>query len=300
MIDEVLDITNMNAAWEKVSAKKGAPGLDGISVARWERNWEENLRRLQHLVKTNTYYPGRPKRIVVRKKGGGVRELSLLNVSDKVLQRAVMNIVEPEFDRRFLPCNHGYRPKRSVATAIQQVLNYRDKGYTSVLDADIENCFESINQDILLERINRVIKDWHIINLMKLWLNIYRRKPKIPIGIPTGAVISPLWCNIYLHVLDARLTIARCKLVRYADDFLVFANNEQEIKKTKELIIDTLDYLHLSLAHDKTCETCFSIGFRFLGVDFINNSYRYTWEQKKININGRHIKTLYKYPPSYY
>ena len=101
---------NMQAAWNIVQAKNSAPGLDGINVERWSRNWEENIERLRYQVKTNTYRPGKLKRIKIAKKGGGYREICLLNVSDKVLQRAVLNVIAEPFELRFLPCSHGYRP----------------------------------------------------------------------------------------------------------------------------------------------------------------------------------------------
>jgi RNA-directed DNA polymerase len=300
MIDQVLDPANLNLAWEQVASKKGKPGPDGLSIERWARNWEENLQRLSSQVKTNTYIPGRPKRIQVMKKDGNFRELTLLNISDKVLQRAVLNVIEPEFDKRFLPCNHGYRPKRSVATAIQQVLNFRDAGKTWVLDADIRSCFDSIDHTILIGRVRKVIKDWHINNLMENWLRVYRKQRQIPLGIPAGAVISPLWCNIYLHLLDARVTVKRFAMVRYADDFMIFSDSEADILVARSLVQSALDDLRLSFAPEKTREGNFHDGFKFLGVEFKDDSYSYTWQQKTIRVQGQQLRTLYKYRPDYY
>lgn len=300
MIEAVLEQDNMHLAWEQVCSKKGSPGLDGVSIERWGRNWEENIERLRQQVITNTYHPGKPKRIKVWKKGGTIRELSLLNISDKVLQRAVLNILENEYEKRFLPCSHGYRTGRSTATAIQQVLNYRDHGLTWVLDADIEACFDNIDQVILMERIKKIVKDWHIRHLMDLWLKVYRKNRNQAVGIPTGAVVSPLWCNIYLHLLDARITCAGEKMIRYADDFLVFAHDETGVERGKQIVIQALDDLHLRLSKQKTTTTCFKYGFRFLGVDFYKDSYSYVWEQKRIRVKGRDLKTLYNHVPSFY
>ena len=105
----------MNTAWELVQENKGAPGVDGVSVSRWRRNWEANLARLREQVMANTYRPNKPKRFKVAKKDGTFRELSILTVSDKVLQRAVLNVIDDFFEPRFLGCSHGYREKRSVA-----------------------------------------------------------------------------------------------------------------------------------------------------------------------------------------
>lgn len=108
---QILSKANMIAAWEDVRSKHGSPGIDEITVLRWNRNWEANIERLIEQVNNHTYHPNRPKRITVLQKNGKQRELSLLTVTDKVLQRACLNIIEPMFDSRFLGCSHGYRKK---------------------------------------------------------------------------------------------------------------------------------------------------------------------------------------------
>lgn len=300
LILKILDRQNMETAWEQVRARKGVPGLDGVTLERWGRNWEANIERLRSQVRTNTYHPGRPKRIRIHKKGGGYRELALLNVTDKVLQRAVLNHLDPEFDRRFLGCSHGYRSNHSTATAIQQVLNHRDCGLVWVLDADIQSCFDSIDHTLLMERVKRVVSDWTVLNLMEQWLKAGRKHRNKAIGIPAGAVISPLWCNVYLHLLDARLSIAGWKMVRYADDFIVMTAAHEEAEQVQEIVAAILDELKLAFAPEKTSITCFRDGFRFLGVDFYRDTYSYTWEEKRIKVKGRNLKMLYRHVPYFY
>lgn len=295
--EQILDRGNLRAAWEQVLAKKGGPGVDGVTLQRWARNWEANLERLREQTQAGTYRPNRPKRFMMRKKSGGLREISRLTVSDKVLQRAVLNVIEDDFDQRFLPCSHGYRDKRSVATAVQRVLQHRDLGLRWVFDADISDCFNQIRHDILMRRIQAVVADPFVLRLTELWLQVYRREKSQPVGIPLGAVLSPLWCNIYLHLLDARLTCANWALTRYADDFVVLAWHEREAQEAQYVTEGILDELGLALNTRKTHVSCFEEGFEFLGVWFYRDTYAYQYLEKRIEVDGRSVKWLYRSPP---
>ena len=310
MIDQILAWANMEMAWEEVRANRGAPGIDGVTLARWERNRAANIERLCVQVRTNTYHPNRPKRFTVMKKGGGTRELARLTVTDKVLQRAVLNVAGPAFEARFLPCSHGFRQNRSVATAVQQVLNYRDHGLRWVLDADIAACFDHLDHELLLGLARRVVDDWHILNLLALWLKagsvkqIPNLKSQIPnqktVGVPMGAVISPLLCNVLLHQLDARLTTAGWRLVRYADDFVILTESEEAAMRALKATETTLNALRLQLSARKTRVVSFDEGFTFLGVTFYRDRYTYEWQQKRIEIEGRNVRWLYRHAPAFY
>ena len=161
--------------------------MDRVTVQRLARNWETNLNRLLTQVRTNTYCPNRPRRYKVAKGDGTYRELSILTVTDRVMQRAVLNVLDPLFDVRFLDCSHGYRMNRSVATAVNQVLCWRDKGLRWVVDADIASCFDSLDHEVLLSLLQRVVKD-AVVNVMGLWLKarsksqtkIKSQNPKTP------------------------------------------------------------------------------------------------------------------------
>lgn len=296
----VLSRSNMKLSWEQVLKNKGAPGIDNVTLERWGRNWEANIERLQEQARGNTYHPNRPKRFIVTKKGGGVRELSRLTVADKVMQRAVLNVLDPYIDTLFMDCSHAYRPKRSVATAVQQVLDYRDDGWWWVLDADIEGCFDHLDHEILLNLLSNIIDDWFTLNLMSLWLRAGRKHRHRAVGVPMGAVLSPLWCNIYLHQFDVYMTQSGLRLVRYADDFLLLAQERRHIERCYDETEAALDELKLKLSAAKTRITSFDEGFIFLGVEFIEDRYSYTWEQKHIEVQGRDTRLLYKHLPQFY
>lgn len=295
--NEILDRVNLQTAWEQVLSKKGGPGVDGVTVQRWARNWEANLERLREQVLANTYHPNRPKRYIMRKKDGGTREICRLTVSDKVLQRAVLNVIEEAFDERFLPCSHGYREKRSVATAVQRLLSFRDRGMLWVFDADISDCFNQIRHEILMERIRKVVSDYFVLHMTEMWLNTYQRHKTQPIGIPLGAVLSPLWCNIYLHLLDARLTCDNWALTRYADDFVVMAWHEREAQEAQYITEEILNELGLVLNTRKTRVCCFEDSFEFLGVRFYRDTYSYQYLNKRIEVDDCSVKWLYRNPP---
>lgn len=300
MIDQVLAPANLSLAWEKVLDNKGAPGIDQVTVTRWNRHWEENLYRLAEQVRGNTYHPNPPKRIQILKENGRFRELSLLTITDRVLQRAVLNIIEPVFDRMFLDCSHGYRPKRSVSTAIQQVLNYRDHGLKWVVDADIRECYYSLDHALLIDYIKRNLKDWHVLNLIESWLLAGRKQRSVAVGVPMGAVISPLCCNIYLHHLDSLLSCAGVRVVRYADDFVCMSESEDAVKSILELVKNLLASIKLEASPEKTRIASFTTGFRFLGVDFLNNTYAYVYKDQTIQVTNRNLRLLYEYPPEHY
>jgi group II intron reverse transcriptase/maturase len=300
MIDQILSRENLRQAWEQVLEKKGGPGIDQVTLARWGRNWEANLARLSQQVRTNTYRPNRPKRFIVRKKGGGSRELSRLTVTDKVLQRAVLNVIDPPFDLMFLDCSHGYRQQRSVGTAVEQVLGYRSAGLRHVLHADIEACFENLDHTLIMSLVRQVIADWFVLNLMELWLKAGRKHRHRAVGVPMGAVLSPLWANIVLHQMDRALSLAGHTLVRYADDFLVLGRNVEIVQGARPFVEAVLAGLRLRVSEPKTWTATFEQGFEFLGVTFFQDTYSYLWQQKRITIQGRRLKMLYSHLPDFY
>ena len=297
---EILSRSNMEIAWEDVRSKKGAPGIDDVTVSRWGRNWEANIERLIDQVERNNYHPRKPRRVHVLEKDGKIREISLLTVSDKVLQKSFQFAIEPEFEQRFLNCSHAYRRNRSTATAIQQLLAYRDQGLLWVLDADLVDCFGSIDHEILVSLFMRVIKDPFVLDLLDKWLVAGRKYKKQALGIPQGGVISPLMCNIYLHQVDARMTCAKWHYIRYADDFIIFAKTQSQVEDARDLAQTKLQDLKLEFHPFKTRISNFEEGFTFLGVDFKDNNYRYVWRDKRVVTRGRDLRTLYRYVPDFY
>jgi group II intron reverse transcriptase/maturase len=300
-LDQILDRDNLRLAWEEVAEKKGAAGIDRISIPRWRNNWEERLVELAQEVRTNTYKPRRLKRFSIPKKDGTYRNLAILTVTDRVLQRAVLRVVDDAFDQQFLSCSFGFRRGIGVRDAIPVILNYREKGLKWVLDADIDNCFGSLNLALIHQFFGEVIDDPIVMRLLDQWLAIGDEIGKSETGIALGSVLSPLLCNIYLHRLDFALCGAGFFPVRYADDFCVFCESQVETKNSLELVYEVLSILHLKLKPRKTRITCFEEGFDFLGIHFYRDIYSFTCNKKKVEVKGGFDKKLfYNYVPDGY
>lgn len=296
----VLAWENLTDAWLRVADNKGAPGADNVSIQRFARHWEENLRRLRELVWTNRYKPARLRRIAIPKRGGGQRLLSIPTVADRVLQRAVLNVLDDIFEAIFLDCSFGYRVGRGLRDAVALILCHRDRGLVWVLDADIDECFDSLDHALLLGFLAEEIDDAVVMRLIEAWLRQGRRYRHPDRGIPLGMPLSPLCCNVYLHRLDVELVSHGWAPVRYADDFVVLCRDEVEVGQAKDTAAAALEKLHLQLEPRKTRVATFDEGFDYLGVRFEKDSYSFIWQAKKFEVEGPTPRWLWGYLPSGY
>jgi RNA-directed DNA polymerase len=178
LFSQVYEVKNLTDAWRKVRSnvrvadRKHSQGVDLVSLQDFEANWAENMADLAMALEEGTYLPMPLKRVKIRKKDGGTRTISILAVQDRIAQRAVLNVLEPIFEGVFLDCSYGFRSGRSIQDAVERIIEYRAEGYTWVVDADIEACFDSIDHDILMALLGRYIDDWEILRLIKLWLKV--------------------------------------------------------------------------------------------------------------------------------
>jgi len=220
------------------------------------------------------------------KKAGGRRRLGIPTLRDRILQRAALQVLGPKLDRKFLSCSYGYRPRRSIFHAVTAILKYRDRGLRWVLDADIDEFFDSLDQELLWGLVQREVRDKAVLRLLALWLEVGvvdRRRGK---GVSQGMPISPLLSNLYLHEMDWQLVRRRWTLVRYADDFILLVRNEDMARRARKVVADILADLRLTLEPSKTRITNFDEGFAFLGVRFEEDQYSYTWQNKRITVEG--------------
>jgi CRISPR-associated protein Cas1 len=289
LLERIVELTNLTAAWEAVAANQGIPGVDELSIRRFRRNWEERLVALAEDVRGNRYRASRLRVRVIPKASGGWRRIGVPTVADRVLQRATLQTLLPRLDRKFLSCSYGYRPRRGVSQAVAAVIHYRDRGLRYVLEADIDDCFGSFSHAILRDLLRREISDERVLALMNGWLEVSqsRAKSEIARGIPLGMPISPLWANLYLHEMDWQLVRHRWPLVRYADDFIILAELPTGAQRALGLVERTLADLALKLEPEKTGITSFEQGFEFLGVRFHDDEYTFLWQQKRITVTGR-------------
>ncbi len=172
----------LHAAWRKVRANKGGPGSDGVTIQKFEANLTKHLRQLSREIVEERYYPLPVQRFTMKKANGSTRELSVLALKDRIVQRAVCDLISPIYEAKFLECSFGYRPNRGVPHAIAQVNAIRAEGYEWVVHADIENFFDRMDTHLLMRFLRASLKEPPIIRLIQMWLDMggILQPPKLP------------------------------------------------------------------------------------------------------------------------
>lgn len=287
---------NLRLAWEEIADNKGIPGVDNISIRKWRRTWQERIVRLSHLARTNTYIP-KPLRVrkIPKRNRKEWRVLRIPTVTDRVLMRAVLQVLYPILEDKFFECSFGYRPGIGLRDAVHRILILRVNDYRWVLDADIDDYFNQVDQNILMHFLREDLPDQSLFHLIRSWLDIGRPDPQIPKGIPMGSPLSPVLANVFLHRLDQKVIQDGNKMVRYADDFLVFAQTKQEVKRAYHRVEKYLKELHLAYEPNKTRLTSFADGFKFVGVWFEGDTYEYVHGDKRIEVEGDKVDWLFSY-----
>jgi group II intron reverse transcriptase/maturase len=264
----------LTRAWRAVRANGGGPGVDGVDIARFEARLEEELTTLSRELRAGTYQPRPALRIFIPKPQGGLRPMAIWALRDRVAQRAVYEALLPFFEPMFLDCSHGFRPGRSVETAVEAVKKARDAGRRWVLDADIQDCFERIDPRRLMERVRARVRDRRLVRLVERWVfaGLLQADGRIrAAGAAQGGVLSPLLANIYLHSFDQTIIKHGFYLVRYADDFVIMCRSQNEALRAQQVAEQALHALGLKLHPHKTRIVSFDQGFKFLGYFFVRD-----------------------------
>ncbi len=275
----------MHRAWRDVRSSGGGAGVDGETIAHFEADLPARLGQLGSELSRGKYRPRGVRRVFVPKPKGGLRPLVIWTLRDRVAQRAVYNAVAPRFESRFLDCSHGFRPGRSTATAVAQVAEARDEGFRWVLDADIQDCFDSIDAERLTRELREWLDDRQLCRTIECWLTAEARGRdgrRHILSAAQGGVLSPLLCNVYLHSFDLRLQRRDLRLVRYADDFVCLVRRRRDLKRARQRVETALQERGLRLNPGKTRETSFDEGFAFLGYFLLRD------ECHELSPRGRH------------
>jgi RNA-directed DNA polymerase len=292
LIDKVTRVKTLRAAWTQVKANKGSAGSDHQSIEDFEARLEENLDKLQSELQSGRYQPRPIKRVYIDKPGSKEkRPLGIPAVRDRVVQNALRLVIEPIFEREFLPCSYGFRPGRGCKDALRQVDELLKDGYLWVVDADIKSYFDSIPHERLMQEVEKYIADSRVLNLLRQFLNqdildgLERWTPRD--GTPQGAVISPLLANLYLHPVDVTVVETGFEMIRYADDLVILSRSLEGAEAALARLQNLLAKRGLTLHPQKTRIanlTAPGDGFDFLGYHFKrgSNSNRLTrWPRNK-------------------
>lgn len=271
LIGQVYDPRNLARAWQQVKKNKGAGGVDGVTITRFEQNRDHYLDVLHRRLKSGRYRPRPVKRVEIDKPGSATkRPLGIPTVMDRVCQQALVQVLEPIFEPTFADVSFGFRKGRSTHMAMRRIWGQLVHGGCWVVDADIADFFSTLDHEILLDRVADRVADGKVLSLLRQMLTagvlrdgIYERTVA---GTPQGGVASPLLSNIYLHVFDERMAQQGFALTRYADDWVIVCHSREEAERALASARAVLeDDLGLQLHPDKTRICHITAGFEFLG-----------------------------------
>ena len=272
LLEKILYKDNLNRAYKRVKANKGAPGIDGITVDEIGAYLRENQEAIIERIYKGKYTPDPVRRKEIPKSDGGVRKLGIPTVKDRIFQQAISQQLMPMYEQLFSDGSYGYRPGRSAKDAIIKVTEYAEKGYRYAVALDLSKYFDTLNHELLLNIIRRNVKDERVIQWIKRYLKSGVMDNGVVVeieeGSPQGGNLSPLLANIYLNEFDQEFQKRNVPCIRYADDIVLLAKSERAAKRLLETSTDYLEgKLKLTVNREKSrVVSVFSIrNFKFLG-----------------------------------
>ena len=272
LLEKILDRNNLNRAFKRVKANKGAPGVDGMTIDETYQWLREHSHELTDRIQRGRYTPKPVRRVEIPKPDGGVRKLGIPTVTDRIIQQAMAQQMMPIFEPLFADGSYGYRPGRSAQDAIRKVKEYAEQGYTHAVSLDLSKYFDTMNHVILVNLLRKEIKDERVIQMVKRYLRSGVMENGVVSGTeegsPQGGNLSPLLANIYLNEFDQEYLKRGVPCVRYADDIVLLAKSERAAKRLLETSTKYLEgTLKLKVNQEKSrVVSVFAIrNFKFLG-----------------------------------
>ncbi len=257
LMERVTLPSNLNAAYRRVKANKGACGLEGRSLEELSAWLSIHKGQLIEQLVTGTYTPCQIRGVQIPKPTGGVRQLGIPTVVDRLVQQAILQVLEPMLDSTFSPASHGFRPRRSAHTALKQAQAHVAAGYTIVVDMDLEKFFDRVNHDVLMSRLSRWIGDKRLLRIIRRFLEAGMLQDGVKIrrveGTPQGGPLSPLLANLLLDDLDKELERRGHRFCRYADDCNIYVRTKRAGDRVMQSITRFLEVkLHLRVNQAKS------------------------------------------------
>ncbi len=289
ILEKILDRNNLNQAYLRVKKNGGSAGIDGMTVEEMLPYLKEHREEFLESVLSERYRPKAVKRVEIPKPDGGKRMLGVPTVIDRMLQQAIVQVLQPIFEPRFSDSSYGFRPKRSAQQAMKQALKYYEEGYTQVVDLDLAKYFDTVNHEILIRMVREQIEDERVIRLIRKYLKsgvmINGLISPTNEGTPQGGNLSPLLSNIYLTAFDKLLESRGHKFVRYADDCNIYVKSRRAAERVMANCIKFLEgRLKLKVNQQKS-QVGSPLKLKFLGFSLYK-----TGKKTGIRPHGKSIK----------
>jgi RNA-directed DNA polymerase len=258
LMEEIADRENLNQAYRQVKANRGAAGIDGMTIAQAVSWIAEHKEELIASLLDGSYQPQPVRGVQIPKPGGsGVRQLGIPTVIDRLVQQAILQVLQPHLDPSFSDSSYGFRPGRSAHNALHQAAQYVAKGRTIVVDMDLEKFFDQVNHDILMARLARRVADKRLLRIIRRFLEAGLMQDGVCVtrheGTPQGGPLSPLLANLLLDDLDQELQRRDHKFCRYADDCNIYVRSQAAGERLLASLTKFLaSKLRLRVNHDKS------------------------------------------------
>ena len=284
LFEQMLSEENMRKAWKHVRANKGAPGIDKLTIAEFPAWGKANWARVKAELRAGSYRPQPVRRCEIEKPDGGIRQLGIPTVPDRIIQQAIAQVLTPIFDPVFSAHSYGYRQERSAADAVKQIQSDIKQGRRIVVDLDLSKFFDRVNHDLLMSQLGRKVTDKCLLALIGRYLRAGVQVDGVVgpsrMGVPQGGPLSPLLSNIMLDPLDKELEQRGHKFARYADDItLVVKSWRAGVRVSKSVGQYLENRLKLQVNNDKS-RVVKSAESKFLGFCFPQG--RIQWHAKSL------------------
>jgi len=273
LMEQIVDERNMERAWKKVKANRGAPGPDGVTLDEFFQTFRAQWPTVRQQLLDGTYEPSPARRKSIPKPDGSERHLGIPNVQERLIEQAILQVLTPIFDPGFSESSFGFRPNRSAQGAAQQVQAHIRAGYRHCVDMDLSKFFDRVQHDVLLVRVARKVRDKRLLRLIGRYLRAgvmdgIDLQPSTE-GTMQGGPLSPLLANILLDDFDKELERRGHRFVRYADDFLVFTKTSQAARRVYVSVGRYLTRKLKLVVNRQKSRICRTDGVEFLGFIFI-------------------------------